>query len=162
MLRTEFDDTAYRTWLAPLQLSGLEGDRVLLAVPTRFLRDWIAAHYADRIRALWRSRSIRAVVRDRAGRRGRRTVRPRRHAAARRAAPARPAARRGAVGAARSRPATSDIGAPLDPRFTFDDFVVGKSNQLAYAAARRVAEPRRAAVQPAVPLWRRSASARPI
>ena len=54
LLRTEFDDTAYRTWLAPLDLVGLEGDRVLLAVPTRFLRDWVAAHYADRIRALWR------------------------------------------------------------------------------------------------------------
>ena len=51
LLRTEFDDTAYRTWLAPLDLVGLEGDRVLLAVPTRFLRDWVAAHYADRIRA---------------------------------------------------------------------------------------------------------------
>src|SRR5690606_20199757 len=32
------------------------------------------------------------------------------------------------------------VGAPLDPRFTFDAFVVGKSNELAHAAARRVAE----------------------
>ncbi len=54
MLRAEFGDMAYRTWLAPLTLAGLEGDRVLLTVPTRFLRDWVAAHYADRIRALWR------------------------------------------------------------------------------------------------------------
>ena len=30
--------------------------------------------------------------------------------------------------------------APLDPRFTFENFVVGKSNELAHAAARRVAE----------------------
>jgi chromosomal replication initiator protein len=33
-----------------------------------------------------------------------------------------------------------EVGAPLDPRFTFDNFVVGKSNELAHAAARRVAE----------------------
>ncbi|MEX0759666.1 MAG: chromosomal replication initiator protein DnaA, partial [Tistlia sp.] len=33
-----------------------------------------------------------------------------------------------------------EISAPLDPRFTFDNFVVGKPNELAYAAARRVAE----------------------
>jgi chromosomal replication initiator protein len=42
-----------------------------------------------------------------------------------------------------SRPAEvkdSEFGAPLDPRFTFESFVVGKSNELAYAAARRVAE----------------------
>src|SRR5699024_10197464 len=31
-------------------------------------------------------------------------------------------------------------GAALDPRFTFDNFVVGKPNELAHAAARRVAE----------------------
>ena len=31
-------------------------------------------------------------------------------------------------------------GAPLDRRFTFDSFVVGKPNALAHAAARRVAE----------------------
>ena len=54
MLREEFGETAYSTWLAPLTLDGLEGERVLLSVPTRFLRDWVAAHYADRIRVLWR------------------------------------------------------------------------------------------------------------
>ena len=34
-------------------------------------------------------------------------------------------------------PAHEDVSAPLDPRFTFENFVVGKSNELAYAAARR-------------------------
>jgi chromosomal replication initiator protein len=34
------------------------------------------------------------------------------------------------------------LSGPLDPRFTFENFVVGKSNELAYAAARRVAEAR--------------------
>ena len=36
----------------------------------------------------------------------------------------------------------SDVipGAPLDPRFTFDSFIVGKPNELAHAAARRVAD----------------------
>ena len=33
-----------------------------------------------------------------------------------------------------------EFGAPLDARFTFDSFIVGKSNELAHAAARRVAE----------------------
>ncbi|PWR20476.1 chromosomal replication initiator protein DnaA [Zavarzinia compransoris] len=50
-----------------------------------------------------------------------------------------------AVSAAVSVPAAAiredvGVGAPLDPRFTFDNFVVGKSNELAHAAARRVAE----------------------
>ena len=44
-------------------------------------------------------------------------------------------------GAARARANDDDLpGAPLDARFTFDSFVVGKPNELAHAAARRVAE----------------------
>ena len=34
----------------------------------------------------------------------------------------------------------NEFGAPLDPRFTFENFVVGKSNELAFAASERVAE----------------------
>ena len=54
-----------------------------------------------------------------------------------------------------------DIGAPLDPRFTFDHFVVGTSNELAYAAAKRVAglERRRSTRCSSMAA---SASARPI
>ena len=36
--------------------------------------------------------------------------------------------------------AIADISSPLDPRFQFDSFVVGASNALAHAAARRVVE----------------------
>jgi chromosomal replication initiator protein len=135
LLRTEFDDTAYRTWLAPLDLIGLDGDRVLLAVPTRFLRDWVAAHYADRIRALWRcvnpriggiALTVRAAATSRPA--GRTATAPALLAPAPAPCDAAPPAVEG------------DIGAPLDPRFTFDNFIVGKSNNLAYAAARRLAE----------------------
>jgi chromosomal replication initiator protein len=141
LLRTEFDDTSYRTWLAPLDLVGLDGDRVLLAVPTRFLRDWVAGHYADRIRSLWRCVNPRICGVAL-------TVKPA-------AAVTSPAASR-SDGSGRSspsvlgpaptpcegapRPLDGDIGAPVDPRFTFEQFVVGKSNNLAYAAAKRVAE----------------------
>ena len=33
MLRAEFGETAYSTWLAPLTLDGFEGERVLLSCP---------------------------------------------------------------------------------------------------------------------------------
>ena len=44
-----------------------QGDRGLVSVPTQFMRDWVAAHYADRIRMLWNGvntqiRSINLVV----------------------------------------------------------------------------------------------------
>ncbi len=67
-----------------------------------------------------------------------------------------------ANGAAKARPAPEgDLpGAPLDARFTFDSFVVGKPNELAHAAARRVAEGGPVTFNPLF-LYGGSASARP-
>src|SRR5690606_9238095 len=141
MLRAEFGKTAYSTWLAPLTLGGLEGERVLLSVPTRFLRDWVAAHYADRIRVLWRrvNPRVHGVALN---------VAPMPAAPARPAAPVRPAppARPAAPCAPQAvQPllqsvVDGEIGAPLDPRCTFDNFVVGQPNELAFAAAKRIAD----------------------
>jgi chromosomal replication initiator protein len=141
MLRAEFGETTYRTWLGPLQLIGVEGDRVLLAVPTRFLRDWIAAHYADRIRALWHRLNpeiggVALIVGTATTTTAAVTV-P--------ATPPAPSVAAPALGMStpplEGAPAPdSEIGAPLDPRCTFESFVVGPPNELAFAAASRVAE----------------------
>jgi chromosomal replication initiator protein len=48
------------------------------------------------------------------------------------------AARAPAAPIAEAQPLRDEVGAPLDPRFTFDNFVVGKSNELAHAAAQRL------------------------
>src|SRR5580704_775740 len=52
-LRDEFGEAAFRSWLKSMTLAEVAEGRVRIGVPTRFLRDWVAAHYADRIRALW-------------------------------------------------------------------------------------------------------------
>jgi len=64
MLRAEVGDPAFSTWLKPLDLASLDGDRVVIGVPTQFMRDWVVAHYADRIRALWSSinPTVRSIV----------------------------------------------------------------------------------------------------
>ena len=130
-LRAEFGDAVFNSWLKPLSLSGVADGRVMITVPTRFMRDWVRAHYADRIRALWMGYDPGLRVIDiEIGPCGEslvgRAERPRPDGA--RAAPE-PS---GAV--------ASEVGAPLDTRFTFDNFVVGKPNELAYAAARRAAD----------------------
>jgi len=136
LLRAEFGDHTYRTWLAPLDLVGIEGDRVLLRVPTRFQRDWVAAHYADRIRALWRRMHPRVngvallVEAVEAKPRGETTA----PAAKALLGPAPPPCNKV------PEPLDGEFGAPVDPRFTFENFVVGKSNNLACAAAKRIAE----------------------
>ena len=188
-LRQEVGEAAFRSWLKPLTLNGQRGQTVRMAVPTRFMRDWVSSNYADRLRALWASENgqvgaVEIVVQapERVGRgqavganqpsatrtkeaRGQETPAHSGHAApaANRvqteardsgageapAEPRDPAEMRdassvrdsGDAGLYESREGGfGDISAPLDPRFTFDNFVVGKPNELAYAAARRVGD----------------------
>jgi chromosomal replication initiator protein len=149
MLRVEVGEAAFRSWLQPLTIVRFEDGEVLLGVPTRFMRDWILKNYADRMRALWAGEnpaveSIDLLV-----------------------VPGIGADPRGAAGAMidladEGEPADADsLKAPyvvttalqdpldlpyddersgLDPHSTFDNFVVGKPNEFAHAAARRVAE----------------------
>ena len=139
LLRAEVGDTAYSTWLKPLDLAHVDGDRVVIAVPTQFMRDWVVAHYADRIRGLWTSinPSVRTIALERAA-----TPPPARPAWPIGCRPPRPCC--GRAGGRRRSPANEtaaleELGARLDPRFTFETFVVGKPNEFAVAAAERVA-----------------------
>ena len=66
-LRSEFGEATFRSWLKPLTLLGQCDAQVSIAVKTRFMRDWISQHYAERIRAFWHAanpdiRSIEFVV----------------------------------------------------------------------------------------------------
>ena len=139
-LRQEVGEPAFKSWLQPLRLAAVDDGEVRIAVPTRFMRDWVTTHYADRIRALWRHengdiQSVEIVVAPALEV----TSCPADIAPlpppAEPKVPARPANDSGGL------PDRLDVfGAPLDPRFTFDNFIVGKPNELAHAAARRVAE----------------------
>ncbi|MGI9435149.1 MAG: chromosomal replication initiator protein DnaA, partial [Geminicoccaceae bacterium] len=125
------------TWLASLTLEGLEGDRVCLSVPTRFLRDWIASHYADRIKVLWR-RACGAV--DGIALTVAQTPSKVSRASEVLSAPARKVTELSPAAPVSEIGPSAEVSAPLDPRCTFESFVVGKPNELAFAAAKRVAE----------------------
>ena len=136
-LRAEYGEAAYRSWLKPLTLSGTSDEVVQLTVPTRFMRDWVEAQYGERLLSLWAGEdtSIKSVDILLEG-----------SAAAQLVESQSATMQAAAVTEARK----TDISAPLDPRFTFDNFIVGKPNELAFAAARRVAE---AATGPFNPLF---------
>ena len=53
LLQKEFGETVFPSWISPITLHAAGGGTLELAVPTRFMRDWVKAHYADRIRSLW-------------------------------------------------------------------------------------------------------------
>jgi chromosomal replication initiator protein len=154
-LQSEVGDIEYRTWLRQMSLVGLDGDEVTVRLPTRFLRDWVRSHYGERLNALWQAenRCVRRVdIRVGATAMGLQGAAP--GLAESLGATPELAAASASVGEVvatavapmprsvveeRPEPRT-DAASPLDARFTFDSFVVGKPNEFAYACARRVAE----------------------
>ena len=140
-LRSEVGEVEYRNWLRQMVLAGIDGDVVLVALPSRFLRDWVRDHYGDRLRVLGQAEWPHVKRFDfRVAADGAAEPVMAGAAAAEEglaeilAAPPRPVVRV----AADNR--DSDWMAPLDPRLTFESFVVGKPNEFANACARRVAE----------------------
>ena len=149
-LRAEIGDDVYSSWFARMELEALEADTVRLSVPTRFLKSWIQSHYTEKVLACWQAEESKVG-------RIELTVRT----AVLRSAIAKPKAPdlidqrdghgpRLNGGDARGNITIGDAGghealggSPLDPRLTFESFVVGRSNTLAHAAARQVVAAKR-------------------
>ncbi|WP_421992297.1 chromosomal replication initiator protein DnaA [Roseococcus sp.] len=150
-LRQEVGDVEYRNWLRQMTLAGVDDETVLITLPTRFLRDWVRDHYGDRLRLAcqaempgMRQVALRvqaagvpavesAAEESTALAENVTTSPPPPVAVAVAAAPV-------ALPAVSSDALRNDWLVPLDQRFTFDSFVVGKPNEFAHACARRVAE----------------------
>jgi chromosomal replication initiator protein len=134
VMRAEYGARTFDAWLKPVQLVGLHGRDIVLSLPNGFMRDWVHSHFADRLRALWLFHGgavgpINDVRID---------VDVRTTTAA--APVADIAAEKIPAEIATVQSPAPNLGAPLDPRYTFDRFVVGTSNQFAFSAAQRVAE----------------------
>jgi chromosomal replication initiator protein len=147
-LRAEVGDDVYSSWFARMDLDAIETDVVRLSVPTRFLKSWIQAHYIERVLACWKAelpamRRIELAVRSAV---------IRTHTRAKPERASEPEGETAEAGGERAEPriviapaptASDGLGgSPLDPRLTFDAFVVGRSNTLAHAAAKQVASAR--------------------
>ncbi|HEY8521040.1 MAG TPA: chromosomal replication initiator protein DnaA [Gammaproteobacteria bacterium] len=118
-LEAQLSEQQFNTWIRPLQAVE-DGDRLRLLAPNRFVVDWVQTHCLEDIRRWWRSHCHEAseVVVE---------------------VGTRPDPKR-AVAVVESEPKpTAVLGSRLNPAFTFESFVEGKSNQLARAAALQVA-----------------------
>lgn len=127
-----------------MELEEFEQGRLIVSVPTRFLKSWIETHYVSKLHKiseaeLGRHDTIHVRVRMRGGV-PQRAALPDEHA--QQAAPqagAAPQPQPPAIAQAQAV-ATADRGPQLDPNQNFETFVVGSSNQLAHAAMCRVAD----------------------
>ena len=128
-LRETIGRDAFQNWIDPLEFIGIESGVCVFGTPTSFIGKWVTRHYGDAIRRLMSdagapvSRLEFRVTAD-----GMEFAQP---VEARQAPTPVPVEAETEIDLPTS---------PLDGRFTFDNFVVGKPNELAHAAARRVAE----------------------
>jgi chromosomal replication initiator protein len=114
---------SFQSWISPIRLGSLEDGVATLLVPTAFLGSYVARNFQD---------DLLAALAEAGAPVGRLNFAPQARAmAAPAAAPVATAVPTAEAPEEQSR---------LDPRLTFDRFVVGKSNELAHAAARRIAE----------------------
>jgi chromosomal replication initiator protein len=126
-LRREVTDTTYELWLAPLRPAGYEGDVLLVEAPGA-IRGWVADRFAatlDRAAATVLGPHARVEI------------------AGDGQSPSAPAARsgrRGAKHAADPAPPPGSVRDELNPKFTFEQFILGDGNRFAHAAALAVAE----------------------
>jgi chromosomal replication initiator protein len=166
-LQAKLGTEVFNSWFGRVKLENVSGGVALHSVPTAFLKSWLYSHYRELLLDLWKQEDpavLRADVAVRSAVRRNQMIsrEERQPAQAARAAEApaisaapdlrvpqfalRPA------GAAATTPVSGRQaqslldrkhalpGSPLDPRHTFANFIEGKSNRIAYAAARTVAE----------------------
>lgn len=141
-LRKEYGDATYNSWLKNIELETVTNGHVNMSLPTKFLRDWVINNYANRIRQIWcledpNVQSIDIQVKE-AGLSS--PVAERTREPARQPVAGGPSSKVQSINPSEKFNNQDGITYLLDARFTFDNFVVGKSNELAHAAARRVAE----------------------
>ena len=132
-LKIEFGEATYKSWLSKLIYMSYENFTLTVKAPTKFMKEWVTTHYAAKIKNFWKEldESILNIEVTAS------------------------ATNDNSISQAEQIITTSvpidgqpaeasfldkNINASLDERFTFENFVVGGPNELAYAAAKSVAE----------------------
>jgi len=125
-LRERLGQVGFETWISPLSFVGIEGRTATFRAPNKFFRDWVNDRYANDLRQCVSAETgteveIALVASHSDGKQA--------------------VVRQEPVSTPAVRCRTADAAGPgkLDPRYTFDRFVVGSCNQFAHAAAKAAA-----------------------
>ena len=157
-LKVEFGDVAFDSWLKPLTLGSCNEGIVNICVPTRFMRNWVITHYSEQIHKIWEKKNpqikeVKFVVQAVQEEAKSGLYNPSCRSLLKKISSS-PAPQNiyqsgaASLNAAEYQSSDSSLSVPLNPQYTFDNFVVGKTNEFAYAAARKVAESRNVSFNP--------------
>ena len=127
-LQEVYGEEEYSNWLKLLSLHSVRNNIVIFNAATKFMCDWINSHYGKKILSLWREfdkliTDISIVVCENKISTETTTNKELQK-----------------DNSELNKNTKSDLYNNLDPRFTFKDFIVGKPNELAFSACRRIAE----------------------
>lgn len=158
-LKANLGDDVYSSWFYCLEFESFEGGKLTLSVPTKFLKNWLQTHYSDALLsscavAFEGVERVDVVLRQPVGVGGRSIAPARGHSGAADQAAMKPThsasseSHRASIPRLATQPQPMGArlqvngleGSPLDPRYTFDSFMIGASNRMAHAGATQVAE----------------------
>ena len=131
-IRQKIGDAQFKSWIKAISLKDCIDSKVILSVPSNFIRTRIIEQYLEIIKSYWLVQNLKIndiqiiVSKDKNDNAGRSDFEKKYD-------------RLEAKGI-KNEDIFSSISSDLDSRFTFSNFIVGKPNELAFAAARRVSE----------------------
>ena len=128
-IRQKIGDAQFKSWIKAISLEDYIDSKVILSVPSNFIRTRIIEQYLEIIKSYWlvqnlKINNIEIVV----SKKNVSEMSPEE------------SPKKELVKEIKQDDIFSSISSDLDSRFTFSNFIVGKPNELAFAAARRVSE----------------------
>jgi chromosomal replication initiator protein len=127
LLKPEMNDESFDLWFRPIKPLSADGGRMVLQVPNAFFADWLRDHYQARIETLLKERSGEPI-----------------HLSFSVLRPAEDLVKTPMAIIAPPPAPIAPVGPPLEthlnPRYTFETFVVGHSNRFAQAASQAIAK----------------------
>lgn len=142
-LKAEHGVATFNSWLCHLSFVESDNKRVTLSAPTRFIREWVSNNYTPSILGAWREyapsiEQVEIIVKPHLNEvkisHGNSTI------TGKNASGVDVIGQNVSVIGIAANDSEYDFGSPLDRRFTFESFVVGETNMLAYNAAKAFAE----------------------
>jgi len=141
ILRAQLGEDLYNSWFTRLEPQSLENGILTLTVPTLFLKSWIKSRYNDKILSLWKKeitdiKQIELRVRTHGEKLSNNQDLTNEETSHENTSTS-------SLYDNSGNPTLTHNSTPLDKRYTFGNFVVGRSNALAQAAAMRVSQPQK-------------------
>lgn len=162
-LKIEFGETEFESWLKPLTVGNLNNGVLNVCAPTTFMKNWVFTHYAPRINKIWKQQNsdikeINFVVQSNLSnfrsmdtsllKKISSTPTPQNIYGCNINSSSFGLVSGASLANDAGKDGTPTNGTPLNPNYTFENFVVGKTNEFAYAAARKVAESKNVSFNP--------------